>query len=142
MDTLRITIKGEAPLSTNKTTSFNSKGRYYKNTKKDAFKEEIDLQCLKYSSEMEKFANSFNKKKEFLVINFDWKVPSRIFFNKDGSISCKKTDWDNTIKALQDSVFDSIGINDALIIDGSVSQRPTENEYLCDIHITRMVNDF
>ncbi len=141
MDTLRIIIKGVAPLSTNKTTSFNSKGRYYKNTKKEAFQKEIDLQCINYAEDMAKFKRNFDKKTEFLSVFYQIRLPHNKFYNKNGSLKLTRLDIDNCFKCFQDRLFKSLDIDDVYICDLVSDIRP-DDDYKIMATITKLVRDF
>lgn len=141
MDTLKIYFEGIAPLSTNQTKSFNSKGQYFKNKKKQKFQQEMNAQLLKFKKDCWDFEAAFNKKEEYLTVSYYWYFPEHIFFTKKGKLSLTRTDWDNTIKAFQDSIFKQLRLNDSFILDAFVQLRPAK-DFKCVVHITKMLCDF
>jgi len=141
MDTIKIIIKGVAPLSTNETKSFNRNGQYYKNTKKDKFQKEIDLQCFEYADKMAEFKRNFDKKNEFLSVFYQIRFPEHKFYNKNGTLKQKRLDIDNAFKCFQDRIFKNLGIDDVFICDLVSDIRPSD-DFKIITTITKLTRDF
>lgn len=141
MNTIKIVITGVAPLSSNKIKSTNRYGKYFKSTEKKDFQDAVYAQLDKFESDFKSFKRNFNKKDEYIIGDFHYKVPRHKFYNKDKSMKQTRIDLTNCKKALEDCIFRRMGINDCFRLGGDESLRPAD-DYKFTVTLTNMPRDF
>lgn len=94
-------------------TPYSVNNTHYKNGKRKKefrkWSEDIQLQLLKYESQIKKFVKSVDKDTTYLKVNIIHVLPEKKFFigNKnDGGISIQSKDLSNVEKPLIDCIFD------------------------------------
>ena len=92
------------PFSTNKSVSFNKKGRYYKNSAKANFQKQVNAEMSRYKSEIFAFEAEFSPYEHFLVGKVYMFMPKDLLITKRGTISRKSFDVNNH-KVFTDTIF-------------------------------------
>lgn len=65
---------------------------------------------------------AFNKKENYLSIEYNWLVPKNELFNKQGTLAERLGDWSNFPKIYDDVIFnDVLGIDDSQAKSGQVN---------------------
>lgn len=119
MRTIKLIIENLPPCPRNRSHFISISGRFPFLAKTEMAKQyvkAIQFHLTKYSSEAREFKESFNPKKQHLIAI--WRMWSPEIRTQTGSYSLTGVDLD-AHKVLQDTIFDFIGINDALIVSDS-----------------------
>lgn len=105
------------------------KGRVFKTPKQAGFEGSITHYLRQYESKLKIFKNFFNP--EIHIIQSCWEFGYSDFFTKkDGIVSSKCLDLDNSIKNIQDVIFKSLEIDDKFIVKSSSHKWKVEKDYI------------
>jgi Holliday junction resolvase RusA-like endonuclease len=140
MGTIEFYFQNLKPFSTNNTVSFNKKGRYYKNTKKDDFQKRVFCEMISHKADIFEFETNFSVYEHFVAGSLCIFVPKSKLVTKKGYISQKSGDIDNGCKALLDSVFKHFEkLDDSIICNLQVFKMPSpDNNYNIGLQLQRM----
>jgi len=128
-----LTFKAK-PLSNNKMIRQFS-GRIIKSKEYREFEKLIGQLMLGYNKEIKKFMDIWSKVESCLDVHYVIYMPT--YFKADGTINLKGGDVANFEKCLTDSIFKSIGIDDAYIRSVSLTKVPAKEWMIsCEILIS------
>lgn len=90
----------------------NGHARLIKNTKKSDSLNEIKYLVMKKKNSLLPLLNGFDPKSHYFISSYFFYYPVDQFWTKKKEISSRMVDLDNSVKALKDTIFSTIGIND------------------------------
>lgn len=118
MDQLTIRLKLK-PVSLNNAYKNNPKGGRSLSKTGAQFKKDMRNLTLGFKKEILKFRIGFNSDLHYLEVDYFFFLPAPYMLKKSGGVKARKADRCNLLKLPTDCLSDLLGIDDALILDGT-----------------------
>jgi hypothetical protein len=91
------------------------------------FEKDLKSRLKEYAPQFETFRKEFFSDKHLLEVTYNIQIPRSLLINKKGELSSRSPDIDS-IKLLQDTIFEEIGIDDKYIKVLKVIHSPSHTD--------------